>query len=255
MKTEKKKIFAASISVFFVLIVSLAVFFYLKNSTTTTITNENKSTVSELVTKSSFYNNVSVNLPAIDEEGKGSIVKLEIQAIPGQGRTLVSVDNILFWVDTQYSIRTAKAVAENITNLDLSNIDLVYSIETNASVIEGQSAGAALTVGTVAVLENKTLNKNVIITGTIDPNGKIGPVGGIIGKATAAKEVGATLFLVPATQGTQINYRPEQTCENVGPVTFCKTEYKETRVDISKDVGIDVKEVSNIQEALKYFLT
>jgi uncharacterized protein len=254
-RRNREKIFIASISVFFVLLVSLGIFFYLKNFTTTTISDNTKATLSESPTKFSYYNNVTINLPAIDQEGKGAIVKLEIQAIPGQGRTLVNVDNILFWVDTQYSIRTAKFVAENITNLDLSNVDLVYNIETNASVIEGQSAGAALTVGTVAVLENKTLNKDVIITGTIDSNGRIGPVGGIIGKATAAKDAGATLFLVPPTQGTQVNYSPEQTCENVGPMTFCRTQYKQIRVDVSKDVGIEVKEVSTIQEALKYFLT
>jgi len=96
---------------------------------------------------------------------------------------LVNVDNLLFWVDTQYSIRTAKYVAEDIANINASDIDLIYSIETNASVIEGQSAGAALTIATIAILENKTLKSDVIITGTINPDGSIGSVGAILAKA------------------------------------------------------------------------
>ena len=258
MKTEKKeKVLTTLIIALFVLIVSLIIFFYVKNFTTTiTIsTDEEKESLILEPFLGFDYSNVTVNLPAVDDEGRGTILKMNIQAIPGEGRTLVNVDNLLFWVDTQFSIRVAKSVAENITNLDLSHIDLIYTLETNASVIEGQSAGAALTVGTVAVIQNKSLDPDVIITGTISPNGKIGPVGGTISKAQASKEAGSTLFLVPRGQGTQINYLPEQNCEQIGPMTFCTTQYKEERVDISNDVGIEVVEVSYIQEALKYFLT
>lgn len=238
-----------------VIVVLVWIFLYLKfSAVTTTVTVDEKPLVLKPVTQVS-YKNITVNVPAVDNEGNGIIVKLKVQAIPGEGRTLVNVDNLLFWIDTQFSIRVAKAVAENVTNLDLSNVDLIYTIETNASVIEGQSAGAALTIATVAVLQNKSLNQGAIITGTISPNGRIGPVGAIFAKAKASKEAGATLFLVPKGQGTQINYRPEQKCEKIGPVIFCTTEYKAEKIDISKDVGIEVKEVSDIDEALKYFLT
>ncbi len=195
-----------------------------------------------------------IKLPAVDNQGNGVVTTLEVQAIPGEGKTLVDINQLFFWVDTQYSIRTAKEVAENITGIDLSKVDLVYDIETEASVIEGQSAGAALTIATVAVLQNKAINPNVIITGTINLDGSIGPVGAIFAKAKASKDAGATLFLVPEGQGIQTNYRPEQKCEKIGPITYCTTEYKPEKVDISKDVGIEVKEVSNVQEALKYFV-
>jgi len=231
--------------------VSVLCFFYFKSSTK--ISTENESIVLEPVILN--YKNVSINVPAVNEEGKGAIVKLKVQAIQGEGRTLVNVDNLLFWVDTQFSIRTAKSVAENVTKLDLSDIDLIYTIETDASVIEGQSAGAALTIATVAAIQNKTINKNVIITGTILPDGKIGSVGSIFEKAKASKDMNATLFLVPQGQGTQINYMPEKKCDQIGPITYCATEYKQGKIDISKDAGIDVKEVSDINEALKYLLT
>ncbi len=197
----------------------------------------------------------TIKVPAVDNEGRGVVTLLTVQAVPGEGRVLVDINQLLFWVDTQYSIRVAETVAENITGTDLSHINLIYSIETNASVIGGESAGAALTIATVAALENKTVNPDVMITGTIDLDGSIGPVGAIVAKATAAKEVGAKLFLVPKGQAVQTYYRSEKKCEEIGPITYCRTEYKPERIDVSEKVGITVKEVSNISEALKYVLT
>lgn len=206
------------------------------------------------IPKTTSLNSVTINVPAVDNQGNGIVAKLKVQAIEGEGRVLTNIDNLLFWVDTQYSIKIAEMVAENITGANLSNVDLIYTIETDASVIEGGSAGAALTIATIAVLRNETLPSDVMITGTINPDGTIGPVGAIFAKAKASKDVGVKMFLVPEGQGSQVNYVPEKKCEQVGPVTFCSTEYKAQRIDISKDVGIEVKEVSNVNDALKYFI-
>jgi len=197
--------------------------------------------------------NTTIIVPAVDNEGNGIPVSLSVEAIPGEGRTLVNINQILFWVDTQQSIRTARDVAQTITNMNLSKIDLIYSIETEANVIEGPSAGAALTIATISVLENKTLNKSVMITGTINPDGTIGPVGGILAKANAAKEVGATLFLVPEGQGIQTNYEPIETCKKLKSFTYCKIEYVPEKVPTSTASGVEVEEVGSIEDALKYF--
>lgn len=223
----------------------------LRSITIPELTIEKQKIVSTNIT----FHGVSMNVPAVDSEGNGVTTILMVESKPGRGGTLVDVDQLLFWVDTQNSIRIAKKVAQEYTKLDLSNIDLIYSIETNASVIGGPSAGAALTVATIAVLENKTLNPNVMITGTINSDGRIGPVGEIVAKAKASKDIGATIFLVPKGQAVQTYYRPEERCEKFGLVTYCTTEYKAEKIDVSKDVGIEVKEVSDIEEALKYFLT
>jgi uncharacterized protein len=197
---------------------------------------------------------VAMKVPAVDNKGNGVITVLRVEARPGEGRVLTNIDQLLFWVDTQYSIRVAKQVASNLTMVDLSGIDLVYDIETNASIIEGESAGAALTIATIAALENRTLNPDVIITGTIGPDGSIGPVGAILEKGRAARESGAALYLVPPGQGFQISYEPIRHCEQIGPITFCTTRYETEKINIKEEIGIDVQEVSNIQEALNYFL-
>ncbi len=197
---------------------------------------------------------VSIKVPAVDNEGNGVATVLTVQAIPGEGRTLTNINQLLFWVDTQYSIQIAKYVAENITNVNTSKVDLIYTIETDATVIEGPSAGAALTAATIAVLQNKSVDPEVSVTGTINADGSIGPVGGILEKAKASKDVGIKTFLVPEGQGTQTSYTPEKDCEQFGGFTYCTTEYKRQRINITAESGIEIVEVSNIEEALKYFL-
>lgn len=198
---------------------------------------------------------VTVKVPAVDNQGNGVATILKVEAMNGEGKVLTDINQLLFWVDTQYSIQTAKTVAGNLTKADLSKTDLIYTIETEASIIEGPSAGAALALATIAVLENKSLNPNVSITGTINPDGSIGPVGGILAKAKASKDVGINIFLVPKGQGLQTVYKPVRQCEKIGHITYCTIEYERESVDITEQSGVEIREVSNVQEALKYFLT
>lgn len=200
------------------------------------------------------YNVVRMKVPAVDNEGNGVATDLILEVKPGQGRILVNINQLSFWVDTQYSIRVANEVAQGITGLDFSSADLIYTIETNASIIGGESAGAALTVATIAAIKNETPNPEVMITGTIKPDGSVGPVGAIVAKAVASKESGAKIFFVPEGQSSQIHYKAVRKCEKIGIITYCTTEYIPEKIDIAGDVGIEVKEVSNIQEVLKYFL-
>lgn len=198
-----------------------------------------------------FFTNLSV--PAVDNEGNGVSVSLTVEARNGTGRILTNIDKLLFWVDTQQSIQIAKAVAENITSVNTSATDIIYTIDTNATIVGGPSAGAALTVATISVLQGKPLNKSVMITGTINPDSSVGQVGGILEKAKAARAEGAVLLLVPEGQGTELRLQPEEKCVQKPRFIYCETTYKEMRIDISEAVGIQVKEVSNIYDALKYF--
>jgi len=205
-------------------------------------------------TENLTYYEVSMRVPAVDEEGNGVATKLTVESKHGTGRVLVDVNQLFFWVDTQDSIRTAQRVAQNVTKINLTNVDLVYAIETDASLIGGPSAGAALTVATVAAIEKRDINSSVMITGTINYDGTIGPVGEILAKAKAAKDIGAKLFLVPEGQSVQTYYTPEESCKHFGPMTYCTTKYKVEKINITRDAEIETREVSSIEEALKYFL-
>ncbi|MFH0928816.1 MAG: S16 family serine protease [Candidatus Aenigmatarchaeota archaeon] len=198
-----------------------------------------------------FYSELS--LVAVDQDGNGVMTPLIVEAKPGSGKVLVDIDKPLFWTDTQFSIQTARYVAMNMTGIDLSNYDLMYSIKSNASVIGGPSAGAAIAIATIAALQNKTVNENVIITGTVESDGTIGEVGGILEKAKAAKDVGAEIFIVPFGQGEETYLKPNEKCTRRDGFIFCETTYDKVTVNIGKDVGIAVIEVRNVEEALKFF--
>ena len=197
----------------------------------------------------------SIKVPAVDQEGNGVITLLNVQVIPGHGRVLANIDRLLFWVDTQNSIRTARSVAEDITGIDLSKHDIIYTITANASVIEGASAGAALTIATIAAIGNKTIDPTVMITGTVNHDGTIGPVGEILSKASVAKSIGAELFLVPISQSFQITYESRKHCERVGFSEICTIETIPHKIDVSDQLGIDIIEVRTIEEAIEYILS
>lgn len=235
-----------------ILIGSLATYYYFINFTQ--ISQEQQTqTQNTYIFKEPVYSHIELNLVAVDQNGNGVSTPLIVEAKPGNGKALTNVDKLLFWIDTQYSIQVAKAVAENVTKINASNYDLIYSIETNATIIGGPSAGAALTIATIAALKNEKIRNDVVITGTIEEDGTIGEVGGILEKAKAAKEIGANLFLVPKGQGEQTFLKPEESCIRRANFIFCETVYKQVTVNIGKDVGIAVIEVSNVEEAYKYF--
>lgn len=201
----------------------------------------------------SEYPIVEIYAPAVDNNGKGVLTKFRVQALPGSGRILVNINNLVYWTDTQNSIKIAKKVAEKFLKVNLSNIDLIYEIDANTTVVGGPSGGAALTLATIAAIKNITLRKDITITGTIEEDGSIGPVGGIEEKMEAAKEGGLKYFLVPIGEGKKVNYIPIKTCEKFEFIEFCRIEYKKEVEKIDKEFGINVIEVGNIEEAWKYF--
>lgn len=73
--------------------------------------------------------------------------------------------------------------------------------------IDGPSAGGLMAVAALADLEGGTVAPNASMTGTIHPNGAIGPVGGIPEKLRAAAKAGITTVVVPASKQTAIDPR------------------------------------------------
>ncbi len=197
---------------------------------------------------------VEMPVPAVDSEGSGVSAKLTTSVRPGTGLVLVAVNSILAEYSTQYSGRVAAGVAGNYTGFDMNNFDVIYAIEVNATAIEGPSAGAAMAVSIIAALQNKTLPKDVMITGTINSDGTIGPAGAIAEKAKAAKESGAGAFLVPKGQSYEYsNTTREKSCKSADGAEYCTVNYSEKKVNIGERLNMTIAEVSDINEAMKYF--
>lgn len=193
---------------------------------------------------------VTVYAPAVASTDKGyvgaiSTITVKIQN-NGSGRVFVETLP-LTEVDMQGSarlaVKVASALVKNDKNckVDPSEFDYFFVVRTDAPIIGGPSAGAIMTVATVALLENWSLDDKTIMTGMINPDGSVGPVGGILQKIDAAASVGATRFLIPKGQGLYTEL------EGWRLVTKNVSDYARTKY------GITVIEVSEINEAIENF--
>lgn len=196
---------------------------------------------------------IEMGIPAIDEEGSGVIGKLTTTVRPGSGQVLVNVNSVLAQFDTQLSGRIAAQAASDYTGMSLENVDVIYDMEIDASVIEGPSAGAAMASSIVLALQNTTAPQNIMMTGTIREDGSIGPVGAVLEKATAAKEEGATIFLVPDGLSSELKADRVRSCRDVGSTQVCRITYEYDRVNIGESLGITVTEVSTLGDIIEVF--
>ena len=75
-----------------------------------------------------------------------------------------------------------------------------FTIDFNLANIGGPSAGLIFSLAVIDKLTTGDVNggKFVAGSGSISPDGRVGPIGGIIHKISTARDAGATVFLVPA---------------------------------------------------------
>lgn len=93
---------------------------------------------------------------------------------------------------------------------------------------DGPSAGAVMAVGFLAVLRGDPIIRGIALTGTLESEGRVGPVGGIPDKVRAAAREHYRMVLIPEGQ------------------------LNDPRWDLSglsKQLNLTIKEVSTIQEA------
>jgi uncharacterized protein len=204
------------------------------------------------------YRSATIALLALSEDDTGSVIPLTVDIRPGDGKILMNINSPSFITDTQGSIRIAVHEAARITDKDVSKLDITFSLKTDASVVGGPSAGAAMTAAVTAALLGKQINPGVTITGTISAGGAVGSVDGIPEKAIAAQQAGITTLLVP--MGESEFTEPIQNCtENKGKKNGgetwernCTVTY--ARTSISQVSGISVIEVGAIEQALPYLI-
>jgi len=164
---------------------------------------------------------------AVDDMDKGHLIHLEVIINSGKGNLFLNVANVLFDETLQSSAQTAVLVAREVSRKSLLDKDVLINIEAPAQEqmisISGGSGGAAITLAVIAAKQGRVLKNDVLITGTIMEDHTIGRIGAPRAKALAAKENGAVMFLIPAGQKSEVG-----------------------------EVGIQVNEVNNIEEAARY---
>jgi predicted S18 family serine protease len=180
---------------------------------------------------------------------KGSIMNISVEIITGKGRVLVQTKPLM-GVVFQDAANTAVAVAAGRTGADLSDRDVIFSIDSADRIdeVDGPSAGALMTLLTIAAIEKRPVDSSLTMTGTIDADGHVGAIGGVVAKATAAKESGKTLFLIP--RENQL-ITPPATQSSPGIFTTTRSLQQVSAQDyIEKNVGIRVTYISSIDDVL-----
>ena len=126
---------------------------------------------------------------------------------------------------------TAVVVSSQLLNIDPRDYEFSYSV---GGRIDGPSAGAYMTVATLAALQGDDVKQDIFMTGTINPDGTIGPVGGIPHKLQGAADNGARMVLIPAGSRYEMD-------ANTGKLVDV--------VEVGRQLGVEVREVSTVYQA------
>lgn len=116
----------------------------------------------------------------VDRRGTGEFwTTVELTSAPGEDRTIVG-----------------------FIPFDTRRISLPFEVDINTGSIGGPSAGLAFTLSLIDRLTPGELTggRDVAVTGTINLDGSVGPIGGLAQKASAVDQRGIDVFLVPGAQ-------------------------------------------------------
>lgn len=193
-----------------------------------------------------------IYIPGVDNKGEGVLAILETNIREGKGFVLVNINDVIAGPSTQGSARNAAKIAKNYSDIQAPNMDVIYNIKTDVDAIDGPSAGAAMTISLLSLIQNKSLNENVSITGFVDKTGKIMPAVGIEQKAKALSEQGVEILLVSDQVALPMDYLRREKCETLDGIEYCEIDYiPEGDLEVS---GVSVVPIRDINEAIEYMI-
>ncbi|MEM4461551.1 MAG: S16 family serine protease [Candidatus Bathyarchaeia archaeon] len=200
---------------------------------------------------SSTVNVVAVRI--VESSYEGVVLEVRVDLRVGKGDVYVNT-NPRIGIDLQSSVRTAVEVSGRLLGVNVSRYDYVVYVrgEREVDVVDGPSAGLAITLAVISALEGKRLPSGVYMTGTINPDGSVGQVGGVLAKALAAAEHGAKLFLVPPGQSKDTIWEVREERRFIFTIRYLVPR----QVDVEsylRSIGYSVRvvEVSSVEQALK----
>jgi hypothetical protein len=129
----------------------------------------------------------------------------------------------------------AAAVGSMVSGINPGRVDVDFGV---SGPIDGPSAGAILTVGVMAALLGAPIRGDMTMTGTISPDGAVGPIGGVDLKLRAAADQGYRTVLLPVANMKVRNRETDQV---------------ESAIDMGRQLGLEVILVGNVQQAFTKF--
>ena len=129
---------------------------------------------------------------AVQKHEPGDTVRIEIARLGEEGRQTVVAKTV---ADPKDKSKPLLGIAAET----LPKFDFPVKVDIDSGKVGGPSAGLAFTLSIIDRLSPGSLTngKKVAVTGTIELDGTVGPVGGVNQKTVAAIDEGAELFIVP----------------------------------------------------------
>jgi uncharacterized protein len=175
---------------------------------------------------------------AVTDDGKALSAVLKLSLKPGSGRVWTRIEPLV-GTSTQTTEKIAVQLAEKYSE-QAKEYDFFFEIESSASLVEGPSAGAAMTLLAISMLRDKAVPNTVSLTGTITAEGGIGPVGGVFEKSGEAARIGIQLFMIPSGEMRQ-TVKIDRQVQSINLADYAYQNW-----------GMKVVEVKNIDEVLQY---
>lgn len=124
---------------------------------------------------------------------------------------------------------------------DTRRVELPFELDIDTGSIGGPSAGLAFTLTLIDELTEGELTggADIAVTGTIELDGSVGPIGGLRQKASAVAQTGVDVFLVPGISDT---------------ATDAQREAFDTELELARQAGGDdlqIIPVRTLEEAIE----
>lgn len=165
----------------------------------------------------------------------GNCTSVEITVDKNPGRSL-KVGFIEEGANSLGGMWRASAWVATVLGADITGFDPLETqvLFEGQGYVDGPSAGGVLTIGILAALRGEAVRPDTAMTGTINPDGTIGPVGGIPHKLEGAAAAGKKLVLIPAGLERGMDVNKNQLVD---------------LVEHGRKLGLEVKPVGDIYSA------
>ena len=165
----------------------------------------------------------------------GDILNVEAVMLPGNGKIKATGklgDVMKESIDAASSFVRSRAVNYGIEPPIFQRKDIHVHVPEGATPKDGPSAGVAMVVAIISVMAEIPIKNDVAMTGEMSLRGRVLPIGGLKEKLLAATRSGIKTVLVPSENKRELSEVPDNIKEK-----------------------LDIKLISNIDEALDYALT
>ncbi|MFN4045812.1 MAG: S16 family serine protease, partial [Acidilobaceae archaeon] len=190
----------------------------------------------------------SLNIAAVASSGGGVIGSLTVRvASPGSGFIFVSTSPATD-IDVQGAARIAVMAASMLLGFNPLSYDYYFIVDAPSIIVGGPSAGAAMALGVLLALEGWRCGGDFVITGMINPDLTIGPVGGLKEKLEATAEAGGRVFIVPYGQLNYTYYT--RVVDRRGPFIFVTVKPETVNLEeLGEKYGVRVREALSLRDA------